>query len=188
MKPANSTDFWIATFFLAFSVIALAFWIPLDIESGIIEKVRRREKMGDALFPTCIAAAMLLTSLVSAVIAFFGKPGAPDQRPGLGFLAKFLGIMVLSLLLMRFAGPVAVEVANLVGSGERSYRNLRDTAPWKYAGFVLGGIAMTGGLIALVQGRMTGRALLIGAGAVLALILLYDLPFDDILLPPNGDV
>jgi hypothetical protein len=187
MKPANSTDFAIAIAFLAFSLIALTLWIPLDIESGIIEKVRRREKMGDALFPTALAVAMALVAGLSAVVAFLGEERRPENHPGLGFLAKFLGIMVTSLLLMRYSGPVAVELANLFGA-DLAYRNLRDTVPWKYLGFAIGGVFLTGGLIALVQGRLSLRGILIGAGAVLVLILLYDLPFDDLLLPPNGDV
>lgn len=188
MKSANSTDFWIAAAFLAFSLIALLLWIPLDIDSGILEKVRRREKMGDALFPSAIAVAMALTAVASILLVMFGKPTRPESRPGLRFLGSFIGIMVISLALMRFTGPTVVELANAFGGVALEYRNLRDTVPWKYLGFAVGGVFLTGSLIALVQGKLSLRGILIGAGAVLVLILLYDIPFDDLLLPPNGDV
>ena len=47
---------------------------------------------------------------------------------------------------------------------------------------------LVAGLIALIEGRLRPRTLLIGALAALALIVLYDLPFEDLQLPPNGDV
>ena len=85
---------------------------------------------------------------------------------------------------MRWLGPLAVELFGAEGS----YRALRDTAPWKHLGFVAGGTLLVAGLMALVEGRLTMRGVVIGLLATFALILLYDLPFDDLLLPPNGDV
>lgn len=188
MKVADRTDFWIAIAFLAFAIVALTIWIPADIDSGILEKVRRREKMGDALFPTTIAIAMAIIAAFSALFALKGTPAEQRRKPGLGFLASFVGIMVVSLILMRFTGPLVIELVNMFRTSDLEYRNLRDTIPWKYLGFASGGVFLTGGLIALVQGRLSLRGIMIGAGAVVALILLYDIPFDDLLLPPNGDV
>jgi len=185
MKPANSTDFWIAAAFLALGVVALTVWIPLDIDSGIIEKVRRREKMGDALFPTAIAGAMVIVALVSMLLALLNRPDETPTLPGLKFLAAFCGICLISLLLMRYVGPAAVS---LFGAEGAEYRNLRDEIPWKYLGFASGGLFLVAGLTALVRGRPSLNAILIGSAAVLAMILLYDVPFDDLLLPPNGDV
>ena len=65
---------------------------------------------------------------------------------------------------------------------------MRDTAPWKYIGFILGGVVLIAGLIALVEGRVSLRGVVLGLMATFALIVVYDLPFDDLLLPPNGDV
>ncbi len=83
---------------------------------------------------------------------------------------------------MRFAGPLAAAFT------ESGYRPLRDTIPWKYIGFIAGGTCLVAGLKALVEGRVTMRGVVIGLAACLVLIALYDLPFDDLLLPPNGDV
>jgi len=44
------------------------------------------------------------------------------------------------------------------------------------------------GLIGLVEGRITMRGVVIGLGSAIVFIIIYDLPFDDLLLPPNGDV
>jgi len=43
-------------------------------------------------------------------------------------------------------------------------------------------------LIALTERRCTWRAALIAAVAPALIALCYDAPFDDLLLPPNGDV
>jgi len=81
-------------------------------------------------------------------------------------------------------GPAAVWALTEDGA----YRNLRDTAPWKYVGYVAGGTLLVAGLMALVEGNVTWRGVMIGLLATLALIAVYDLPFEDLLLPPNGDV
>jgi hypothetical protein len=47
---------------------------------------------------------------------------------------------------------------------------------------------MVGGMIAVLERRLSRRALMIGLIWSLVLILVYDLPFEDLLLPPNGDV
>jgi len=50
-----------------------------------------------------------------------------------------------------------------------------------------GGDTLVAGVIGLGERRASPRALLWGALAVIGLIALFDLPFDDLLLPPNGD-
>jgi len=39
-----------------------------------------------------------------------------------------------------------------------------------------------------MEGRLRWRILIISLLAVLILMLIYDLPFKNLLLPPNGDV
>ena len=93
-----------------------------------------------------------------------------------------LTICAAGILAMRYAGP-------LIAAGqEGGYRPLRGTAPWKYIGFALGGGGMVAALVTLVEGRLRWTALATAAFAVIAIILLYDMPFEDLLLPPNGDV
>ena len=99
-----------------------------------------------------------------------------------------MAIIFFSLVIMRYAGPAVVAIANMLQGGELEYRLLRDTAPWKYIGFFTGGVLMIGGMISLVEGRFRGRTLVAAILAVVAMIVIYDVPFDDLLLPPNGDV
>ena len=179
MHPPRGDRLLGATCVLAALVLVFVV-IPLDTESGLVEAVRRRMRIGDALAPT-VAAGFILAG---GVLLLFSRPGAErNGAPFLPFLAALLGIVVVSLVAMRHAGPLAVEMA---GAGE--YRLLRDTAPWKHVGFVLGGTALVGGLIAILEGRASLRALLVGLGMAFLLIALFDLPFGDLLLPPNGDV
>jgi hypothetical protein len=47
---------------------------------------------------------------------------------------------------------------------------------------------MVFGLISMMEGRMRWRTLIISILAVIFLIIVYDLPFENLLLPPNGDL
>ena len=89
---------------------------------------------------------------------------------------------------MLYVGPALVWTSNLVTGAEQEYRLLRDTVPWKYAGFAVGGTLAITVTVSLLERRFSLRALLVGLIAVAAMIAVYDLPFDDLLLPPNGDV
>ncbi len=156
-------------------------WVSMDTASGLIEKVRRQVTIGDALAPT--AAAMFLVVGGLLVAAFDRDDTAYRVSVGnLAFVTSLLILLFVSLALMRWAGPLAAVFA------EGGYRPLRDTAPWKYIGFSLGGTALVAGLICFVERRLSWRAIWVALVATLALILVYDLPFDDLLLPPNGDV
>ena len=187
-------------FALAVSLLILFVWIPLDVESGFIEKARRSLVLGDAFAPT-IAAALIA---IGACLIFIEQRGkrAHDtqdtdsvsashdvvqylQRDNVKYLLATLAIITVALAVMRYCGPLLVL---LIGEEDASYRLLRDTPPWKYIGFVAGGVLLISGLIAWVERRFRFRFLVIGIIAVLVLIAVYDLPFDDLLLPPNGDV
>ncbi len=157
-------------------------WVPMDSTTGLIEKVRRQVTIGDALAPTLAAGVILL----GGVLVLFFEPAENARRltlKHLQFLVAFLLVVFVAFTVMRWAGP-ALGALLL----EDGYRPVRDTAPWKYVGFVLGGIVLIAGLIALVEARASMRGVILGLLATVALIVIYDLPFDDLLLPPNGDV
>jgi hypothetical protein len=163
--------------------VVLAFiWIPLDSDTGLVERSRGRFVVGDSLAPT-LAAAFIL---IAGMMLVFGRSDQDDKPncDNLRFIGAMVGFGIISLLVMRWAGPM---VASFFSGGEE-YRILRDTVPWKYTGFVIGGIFLVFSLICFVEERLSWRALLISIGAVVGIILLYDVPFDDVLLPPNGDV
>ena len=76
---ARRAELLIGLVFLLFALVALVLWIPLDVESGILEKARRQEKMGDAPFPTAIAEGRCFSTnsriAAEAVSARFGSKG-----------------------------------------------------------------------------------------------------------------
>jgi hypothetical protein len=168
------------------AVLALLLWLPNDTGSSMIVHVRGRVKIGDALAPGVALAILVVAGLLIMVEALkqggAALPSGYNIRYGVVLFLLFAGAIVL----MRWTGPLAVW---LVGPGEGiGYRELRDTVPWKYLGFMTGGTFLVAGLISLAEWRITWKAVMIGLATTILLILLYDLPFDDLLLPPNGDV
>lgn len=183
-KSLATGDLLLGVFCLVCASLALFWWIPLDTETGLIEKVRSQTSIGDALAPT-VAACVL--ALAGALLCW--RSSASDEALGLGatqavFLSKLFLVVFLSLMLMRWAGPLMLLA---VGRGMEDYPNLRDTFPWKYIGYLLGGFSLILGLIALVEHRLSWRAVWVALGTTVALIVIYDLPFDHLQLPPNGD-
>lgn len=170
------------------ALLAILVWAPNDIATGVIVKQRGRVSIGDAMAPIF---AFGLIALAGALIMFEKrtKAGAPHlTRENLRFMAIFAGVFLLAMILMRWSGPALVALGQGFGVTESDYRELRDTAPWKYTGFVLGGAGLVAMLIALMERRWSWRAAFIGLLAAAALIAVFDLPFSNLLLPPNGDV
>lgn len=183
MRPhLISSDRLLGLVMVLLALVVLAIWIPLDVETGLVEKMRRQIRLGDSLLPALAMGFVLLGALM---VIFTGKPGSHGlSRENLGFLVVLLACLAVAFALMRWLGPLAVWATG----EEATYRSLRDTAPWKYLGFVTGGTVLVTGLMAIAEGRLTVRGLVVGVVASLVLVAIYDLPFDDLLLPPNGDV
>ena len=177
-----NSDFKVGLGALVAGCLILFVWIPLDVDTGLIEKVRSQVTIGDALAPSLAASALILGGLLLIYQSFSIKGVAQLKWTSLKFLVLLLALLGLSMAVMRWSGPL---VAHLL-SGE--YRSLRDTIPWKYIGYFLGGIIMVFGLISMMEGRMRWRTLIISILAVIFLIIVYDLPFENLLLPPNGDL
>lgn len=191
MQSSTRWNLGLALLLIASSLVTLVWWIPMDIESGLVIEERRAIVVGDALAPTIATVGILLFSLALALSTFLG--GAATDEPKVGVsranalnLAAMALILVVSLGLMVWAGPATVAALQSAGFEVKEYRLLTSTVPYKYIGFVLGGVVLVAGLIAWIEGRFTWRALLTGVGAVTVLIIVYDLPFDTLLLPPNG--
>ncbi|MCP5076022.1 MAG: hypothetical protein GY947_22360, partial [Rhodobacteraceae bacterium] len=92
-------------------------------------------------------------------------------------------IIAVSLVLMFWLGSLAVSVFE----DESSYRAMRDTVPYKYLGFLVGGSSLMIGLISLIEGSIRPQRVVLAVAAVVLLIVVFDVPFDSLLLPPNGD-
>lgn len=186
MRSVNKGELILGLAFLVFALIVLFVWIPLDTDTGLIEKVRRRLVIGDALAPSVAAVAIALGALLLVLAAF--RPGNASEVAlswgNLGFLGATLGLISVSFLLMRWLGPLAVALA---GDGT-SYRALRDTLPWKYLGYEVGGFVLILASVVGVERRLRWRSIWLALIAPLVIAMIYDLPFDDLLLPPNGDL
>ena len=175
------------------AALTLGIWIPNDIESGLVETFRRQTTIGDAMAPTMLATGIFIVALAMGLISWLrSRFGYKERQVGLDrlsieFLFRLAAIIVLGLLLILYCGPLSVDLINALGGEIGSYRVLRDTVPYKYIGYFLGGFVMIFGIIWLIEQRPTRSAALVSLVAVIVLIVLYDLPFDDLLLPPNGD-
>jgi hypothetical protein len=177
-----NSDFLIGLGALMAGCLVLFVWIPLDVETGMIEKVRSQVNIGDALAPSLAASVLTIGGLLLIVQSFRTRGGAEIGWNSLKFIALLLAMLGLSMAVMRWAGPFSAHLL------DTDYRSLRDTVPWKYIGYFFGGILMVFGLISMMERRLRWRTLIICIVAVLVLIIVYDLPFENLLLPPNGDV
>ncbi|MEM7267942.1 MAG: hypothetical protein AAF401_01680, partial [Pseudomonadota bacterium] len=166
---------------LVLGLFIILWWAPMDSDTGLAEKIRGRWSAGDALAPT-VAGAVIALSGIGITIAGWGRETFGLSLRNLGYLAQLVVVLLLTFAVMRWAGPL---VADALGA---EYRPLRDEVPWKYFGFVLGGGGMIFALMTLIEGRFRGRLLALALVIALTLALIYDLPFEDLLMPPNGDV
>lgn len=188
---SRTAEIRLALLFVLLAALTTFVWAPLDSETPAFYEFRRQAYIGDALLPMVAGGGILLCAAVH-VVAQLGRAPEGDSRPPfdrltLVFFVLFGGIVALSLALMYWAGPAALALFGPSGDEAPTYRQMRSSFPWKYTGFVLGGFTLVFGLTSLLEGRMRLVRVLTSILAVLLLILVFDVPFDTILLPPNGD-
>lgn len=159
--------------------LALLFgWIPNDIESGVVEKVRRRWSIGDAMLPTIAAYVMAAAGLWLVL-----KPKVDeDAIHAAHVIWRPLLVIAASLVVMRYLGPFTADLLGL------EYRLIRTQVPWVYLGYVIGGGGMIFVLSCWEENRWTWKRLFISLAIALTIALILDLPLEDVQLPPNGDV
>ena len=170
-----------------FAVICMTVWIPFDTDTGLVETVRRRNIIGDSLAPY-----IAMTLVLCAAFALFRQTHADTRFTNQGnwhLIFLFFGtVFVLSLVLMRYTGPALIMITNFVTDSDHSYRNLRNIWPLKYVGFVCGGTLLLCSFSHFMDKSLTRKRALLFFGISVMIALFFDLPFEDILLPPNGDV
>ena len=188
MSATSKSNFIIGSLFVAFAVLMIFVWIPLDTASGIIEKVRGRYNIGDALAPTISALFLLIGGLLLAIFERSAEEQFTFGRDEFLFMLQTMLVISLGLLVMRYTGPLLVDMTNVFRAEQQEYRLLRATAGWKHVGFVFGGIIAVTGLISVIERKVTRRAIVTGILVVVVLIVIFDIPFEDLQLPPNGDV
>ncbi len=159
-------------------------WIPNDIESGVFEKVRRNWQIGDAFAPVLAVYLLGLGGLMLVFEAMTTRSHLRISRQNVFYVAGLLAMFVVFGSLLIRTGPTLLA---LFGEVDAQYRLYRDTAPWKYSGFMAGGTFIVASLISFMERRFSLQSICLGIIASIIMILIYDLPFDDLLLPPNGD-
>jgi hypothetical protein len=171
--------------FLCLCVAILFIWIPGDVDSGLIVKVRRHLEIGDSLAPVMATALMAVGALLLLLEKSQQQAEAGISINNLLFVLATLVLLLIAFGIMRWAGPIFVSIFDIHGG---DYRPLRGDAPWKYIGFLLGGTVLVAGLITLVERRLRTITVWIAVVAAVFLIALYDLPFGSLQLPPNADL
>lgn len=186
-KPSRANTI-IGMMVLIFALVSVFVWIPMDTATGLIEKVRGRQAVGDALAPTLACVFLIFGSAMLLLFERNAKSQPAVTGEQAGFITRIVGVIVLGILMMRWTGPGIAELANLFRAEAIDYRLLRVTPGWRHIGFVLGGVFIVAGMISVVERKVTRRAVLTALAAVAVIISVFDLPFEDLLLPPNGDV
>ena len=177
---------------LVSALLALTVWFPNDIKGGFIDlnQVGKPEP-GDAFFPVILASMLLVLSAAQLLGALFGrKPQAPSGKltaENLKFLVVFYAIVLIGLTVMYWLGPLVVETLRSMGTIDQTYRQLVDTRPYKYLGYVTGGFIMSIGLIVWAEGGVRRSAVLSVVIVQALLILILDVLLRNMQLPPNAD-
>jgi len=177
---------------LVSALLALTVWFPNDIKGGFIDLNQMgKPEPGDAFFPIILAGILIVLSTAQLLGAVFGrKPQAPSGRvtvENLRFLFQFYIIVLIGLTVMYWMGPLVVETLRSMGFIDQTYRQLVDTRPYKYLGYVTGGFIISAGLITWAEGKVRARALSSVVIVQALLILILDVSLRNIQLPPNAD-
>lgn len=177
---------------LAVAVLALTLWFPNDIKGGFIELNQTgKPEPGDAFFPVILAGMLLVLSAAQLLGALFGRTAqAPSGRltaANLKFLLLFYAIVLVGLTVMYWLGPLVVDLLRGMGAIDQTYRQLVDTRPYKYLGYIIGGFILSMGLIAWAEGRVRPRAVVSVLIVQVSLIVILDVLLRNIQLPPNAD-
>ncbi len=174
---------------LALMGLILQFYLIDAFSNGEgVEFKRGRAFIGDAYFPRLIAIALILFGLCLAASSLRRRQDA--LRPsGLFAPASFLALGLLGLALgaawvvTYLIVPTIVEV--LISTDPRA---LYLQTPWRQLPFVLGAFFVPLILISAAERKVRIRTLIISLLFPAILGAIYTVPFDDLFLPPVGDL
>ncbi|GAA0785381.1 hypothetical protein E1180_18300 [Roseibium denhamense] len=183
-RPERLRDIAIGLGCVGLALLILLIWIPADVDTGIVDVWRRNVRIGDAMLPSFATAGVLFAGVGVMMRALLGLPGTPIRPVSPAFGLAVAAILAATILLFLYTGPLLTA---LFHDAETTYREIRHLAPWKYAGVVAGGTFLVFALICLVRHEIRLRSLVIALVSTLVMAAVYDLPFDGLLLPPNGD-
>lgn len=189
----NPWDIGFGVVTLVAALAALFIWFPLDIKGGFIQTdLAGKPEPGDAFFPTLLAATLAILGFlqISTSLLAGGRTSSESRLSleNLKFLGQFLAIVAAGLAAMYWLGPLVADALGKAGLIDKSYRELVDTVPYKYIGYLAGGLGMTTALIAWTEGRLRPRAVAIVIAVLVVSVVIFDILLDNILLPPNADI
>lgn len=192
LKPSNA-DRVLAALMLLLAVVGIAWWVPVDTGSGLLVQQRGQAAIGDALAPTLAFALLGMAAMLLWMEQLTLENNGLEPQPGNWrehaiHLGAVMALVWLSLTLMRWSGPWLIAGLDAWCHCELNYRQLRGDRPWKYLGFVIGGTVLMTGLKAIATRQLRARDFAWATLIALGMALFYDLPFKNLLLPPNGDV
>ena len=183
----TTSDRLLGALLLFLALASLIFWFPADIDTGLVENVRRRNVIGDSLAPT-LAMILIGLSALSLIRQSSGDEIVSSHGKWHRHFVFFIIVLICILLLMRYTGPIVIPIVNSFGDGDLTYRNLRNIRPLKYLGYVAGGTLLLCSFSHFMDKSLTRKRAFLFFGISITIALFFDLPFEDILLPPNGDV
>ena len=181
---------------VGFALLALSVWFPRDIVGGFTEtNAAGKVGPGDAFFPTLLASSILLLGGIHVLKTLITSRGSAERQTigrlsqaNFSFLVRFHLVVGLGLAAMYLLGPLTVAVSNALLGGTATYRELVDTPPYKYVGYVSGALLITLPLIHWASGRTTLRTAVVVVAVILATIVLFDGLLRNVQLPPNADI
>ena len=177
------------------ALFALFVWFPNDITGGFVEtNFIGKTEPGDAFFPVLLAGTILVLSGFHFLRALFSHkhrntaaPSGRLTRANIVFLVLFHAIVIAGLAVMYWLGPLTASLANLAGITDLTYRQLVDTVPYKYVGYIAGAFLMTASLIRWTEGGLRRRSLFTVLAVIAGSILVFDVLLNNVQLPPNAD-
>jgi len=170
--------------------VALLLWlivIPAGAPGDMIEVVRRRARIGDSAMPSLAALFIALGGLVLV----FERGGPPITRAVPVWPLLFAAVITAASLAFLHVGDGLVALMRTVWPDLADFRSLRTTLPWAWVPFVLGGALLVAPLMIAsehLHARRWPAAFAYGALVALAIATFLTLPFEDVLIPPQGDL
>jgi hypothetical protein len=195
-RPArNPWNIGFGAVVLLAALAVLLLWIPNDIRGKFLEtNISGKVEPGDAFFPVLLAGLLLILGAVMLLASLIDRtPYDPDTSGGkltpanLRFLGLFSAVVLAGLALMYWLGPLITALLRALGIIDQSYRQLLDTVPYKYLGYLVGGFLMTVGLIARAEGKVRLRSIFIVIAVLASSVVIIDILLINVQLPPNAD-
>ncbi|MEL6291160.1 MAG: hypothetical protein AAFQ44_05160, partial [Pseudomonadota bacterium] len=100
-----NADVILALLALVSGLLIACVWAPLDSGTGLIERVRGRSSIGDALAPTLVGVVLVLSGALLLSVQHLLTRGETLVAANAIYLMRLLLVALVAITLMRWAGP-----------------------------------------------------------------------------------